>query len=242
MIHTTTSFKSIEADLSTSIKWLQAGDFNKGWSLLEGNILSHKVKFPVLEKLAVQFHRLLPPDINEYIIQRAAQARHISAYPLIGKIIQLQLPEGLSSAYTKAREHIIQGDEWYACDIIAERVFGEGNLYDFKNSLTELRSMASHPNLWVQRSVGIAAHYATKKGLPKGHVEELFLLILENGHKTQLYIKKGIGWAAKTIAKFHPDIIHRNQAQISQTPKLSRWFLKKIDIGLSMANAKSLSR
>lgn len=204
------------------------------WLCLETEVLRHRVKFPVLEFLARQLKDWLTPEEKEALIDRMAMARHISCYPVIGKLLQLELSQGLDKVYEKAQAHIIQGNEWYVCDIISERVFGEGTLRDSKQSLTLLKQMGEHDNFWIQRSIGIASHYATKKKLPKEEVEELLLLMVTHAHKTQYFTKKGIGWAGKTIAKYHPDLIRKHETQMKATP-LSRWFISKVNIGLSMA-------
>lgn len=210
------------------------------WSLLEGQILSHRVKFPILEYVAVEMAKLFSPTQLADLLTKVAASKHMSSYPIIGKLLQLELSVNLGPIYERAIAHIIQGDEWYACDIISERVFGVGTLINFELSLSLLTKMGIHDNQWIQRSIGIATHYATKKGLPKDQTEQLFMLMLTHGHKTSLYIKKGIGWPAKTIAKFHPDLIYKHE-QLIKSHKLSKWFKNKINIGLSMAKQPPIS-
>ena len=235
---TITSFKEIEPLLTSSLnEW--NFEPQKAWQKLDLEIFRHRVKFPILEKIAIICSKQLTGEGQQLLVAKLSESRHISSYPVIGKMIQLELNADFALAYQKAKEHIIQGDQWYVCDIISERVFGEGTLRNFEASYLEFQTMANHENIWIQRSIGIASHYATKKKLPKHQVELLFKLMLENGHKTQLYIKKGIGWAAKTIGKYHPDILHGHAEEIKHT-KLSKWFLRKMDIGLSMAKAEPL--
>lgn len=210
------------------------------WKLLESEILSHKVKFPILEYVAVTLQKTMNGDEIDDFFERLAAAKRESSYPIIGKLLQNQLEKDITNTFNKAIDQIIRGDVWYACDIISERVFGEGLLRDFDASYACLLKMGHHENMWIQRSIGIAAHYATKKHLPKAQVEKLFFLILDHGHKTSLYIKKGIGWPAKTIAKFHPDLIYKHEQRIKKT-KLSKWFQNKINIGLSMAKQPAIS-
>ena len=45
-------------------------------------------------------------------------------------------------------------------------------------------------------------------------------------------VRQGIGWAAKTTAKFHPDIIQQYQSEIHNQEKVANWFRRKIQIGL----------
>lgn len=205
--------------------------------MLDKEILCHRVKFPMLEYLAVEVNKMLSRQQEDDLMEKVATAKHISSYPMIGKLIQLRLTEGIETQYKLAIKHIIQGDEWYACDIISERVFGEGTLRDFDTSLNLMKNMGSHGNLWIERSIGIATHYATKKKLPKEQVEQLLLLMIEHAWNTQYFTKKGIGWAGKTIGKFHSDLIHKHADHMRAT-KLSRWFISKVNIGLSMAKAE----
>ena len=210
------------------------------WRLLDSQILAHRVKFPILEYAAVELAEIFSSTQIEDLLFKIAKARHISSYPVIGKLLQLQLGTDLENIYQNAIDHIIQGDKWYACDIISERVFGVGTLKDFELSLRLMTKMGEHDNQWIQRSIGIATHYATKKGLPKHQAEQLFMLMLSHGHKTSLYIKKGIGWPAKTVARFHPDLIYKHEVLI-KSHKLSKWFKNKINIGLSMAKQPPIS-
>jgi len=212
------------------------GAFDQYWALLESAVLVHRVKFPILEFLAKYLHQQLGPETINRLMEQMAQAKHESCYPVIGKLLQLELANGVPEIYDKAIAHIIQGNEWYVCDIISERVFGEGTLRDFDQSMIRLKQMGHHENFWIQRSIGIATHYATKKKLEKEKVEQLLLLMMEHAHKTQYFTKKGIGWAGKTIAKWHPDLIRKHEADLKAT-KLCRWFISKMNIGLSMAKA-----
>ncbi len=210
------------------------------WSLLDKEVLRHKVKFPILEYVAVELYKTLSTDQIGDLLKKLAAAKREACYPVIGKLLQIQLKNEIVGSFSHAIDHIIEGDVWYACDIISERVFGEGLLEDFEVSYQQLLKMGNHDNMWIQRSIGIASHYATKKNLPKDQVEKLLFLMLDHGHKTQLYIKKGIGWPAKTIAKFHPDLISKHEQRIKKT-KLSKWFQNKINIGLSMAKQPPIS-
>jgi 3-methyladenine DNA glycosylase AlkD len=100
-------------------------------------------------------------------------------------------------------------------------------------TLPVLQRLSQHEDKWIVRSVGVATHYAVKKGLKKKYAEEMFRILLSQASTTEFHTKKGIGWAAKTIAKFHPDIIARYEQQVSNDPTIKQWFKSKIKIGLS---------
>ena len=236
---TITSQKALLPILQLLLKEYPKENHGQFWQILESDVLSHKIKFPLLEYLSRQLAKEIDQKGQGKIMDWLSAKAFIGSFPMIGKLLQLQLTNGLGQIYEKAIHYIVKGDEWYACDIIAERVFGEGTLVDFETSFTLLERMGEHSSPWIQRSIGIAGHYATKKGLEKEKTGKLFQLMLGHGHKKQLYIKKGIGWAAKTIAKHHPDIIEAHAPEIQRRPQLSQWFLRKIDIGLAMAHKRA---
>ena len=77
------------------------------------------------------------------------------------------------------------------------------------------------------------AHYAVKKGLGKKEVEQVFLLLMTMVKTNDRQIKQGVGWAAKTTAKFHPDLIEKYNSRIQNYTEIPNWFRKKIEIGLN---------
>lgn len=114
-------------------------------------------------------------------------------------------------AFEKASAYVLLGDQWYVCDIICERVMGEALLMRPETTLPEIRKMAGSPHKWLVRGAGVAIHYAVKKGISKIYVNQLFEMLLASAYTQDFHTKKGIGWAAKTIAKFHPDVVQRFQ-------------------------------
>lgn len=75
--------------------------------------------------------------------------------------------------------------------------------------------------------MGVASHYAVKKGLGKKHVEVTFCLLLSKADTKDFHTKKGIGWALKTISKFHPDIIQKFESSLLANPFIQSFFRKK---------------
>ena len=62
--------------------------------------------------------------------------------------------------------------------------------------------------------------------------EEMFRILLSCANTTDFHTKKGIGWAAKTISKFHPEIISKYSKEIYENAEVKQWFKTKIKIGL----------
>ncbi len=90
----------------------------------------------------------------------------------------------------------------------------------------------------MQRAVGIATHYATKKGLRQEDVALLFNLLLPLAISRQMHVKKGVGWAFKTIAKFHPELVRPRLDGVLADTAVTPWCKNKLKIGLSMADKR----
>lgn len=147
-------------------------------------------------------------------------------------VLQDTLRLDFYSSLQKAQEYILLGDAWYVCDIIGERVPGYALLKYPEETLPLLEKMSKDQKVWIVRSVVVAGHYAVKKGLDKIYSERLFQILLRCSEAKDFHVKKGIGWAAKTVAKFHPDIITKYQNQID-SDDTKQWFRTKVKIGLS---------
>ena len=120
---TITSFKSLSPDLERALELWKNNEAQAAWDILEQQVLLHRVKFPILEKVAIQIKAHLDEVQLEALYTRLAKAKHESCYPVIGKLLQLELSQDLKPIYRKAIKHIIEGDKWYVCDIISERVY-----------------------------------------------------------------------------------------------------------------------
>ena len=205
------------------------------WCL--SHILCHRVKFPLLEYTAVQFSTFLPrQEQHTFITALFGRAEHGSSV-IIGKLLQLWLPDDLSGAFDLASQTITSGDTWYHCDHIGERVYGHGLLTQTKEALPLLTNTLKNGDEWNQRAVGVAAHYSTKKGLEVEKVTAVLNLLLTRANTNSYEVQRGVGWGLKTIAKFHPDLM---QATLGKLPPsaIATPIRRKIETGLATA-AKS---
>lgn len=195
------------------------------------NLLKHKVRYPLLQYAA----ELMSEKINwndQLNICDAIMKLHENGCSVItGMILQLRLSKDVDEPIQKAGEYMMIGDEWYVCDNLAERVMGHALLLYPEKTIPILKDLIRNENKWLVRSVGVATHYATKKGLKKKYADEMFLLLLSQSHITSFHPKTGIGWGAKTIVKFHPDIYEKYRSKIND-PKVRSWFKTKVKIGL----------
>ena len=201
-------------------------EFNK-------HILSHKVKFPLLEYCATLLYENIPERDHIALCDQIQPLRTIGGNVILGIILQKRLPKYFEQSMKKATGYIADADFWYVCDIIGERVFGFSLLTQPLKTIPKIRKLSSHPVNWVIRSLGAGSHYAIKKGLAQNHVATVFQLLLSMASSRDKEIRQGIGWAAKTTARFHPAIIDLNKDKIENTDLVPQWFRRKTAIGLN---------
>lgn len=201
---------------------------------INSGLLQHKIKFPLLEYATWE---IIQGEKKENLIGLAdgiINPNTIGGNVLAGIILQhIGLTGDIKTAFIKAGEYMVAGNEWYVCDIIGERVMGHCLLMMPEKAIPLLKGLAKSEEKWLKRSVGVATHYATKKGLPEKYVIQMFELLLTMADTTEFHAKTGTGWGAKTIAKFYPFIIDEYHAQIYDNPNVKQWFKTKIAIGLS---------
>lgn len=226
-----TSKVDVQACVHEALTGTGKGDVRGMAQALLRSVLEKKVRFPLLEAAAKEIYKSVPASDIIKLADEIIALRTIGGNVLAGIILQMHLDNDFDRAIKKSVAYIIAGNEWYVCDIIGERVQGHALLTMPERMLPLLKQLTEHEDKWIVRSVGVAAHYAIKKGLKKQYVDEVFQLLLSLGNTTDFHTKKGIGWAAKTAAKFHPDIIEKYRVKIDGA-EVKQWFKTKIKIGL----------
>jgi 3-methyladenine DNA glycosylase AlkD len=199
---------------------------------VQTELLQKKIKFPLLEFAAREMMQFIPRENIIPVTDKIIALHEMGGNVIAGTVLQSFVETELSLAIKKAREYIIEGNEWYCCDIISERVMGYALLINPTEMVPVLEQMKKHESPWIHRSIGVAAHYAVKKGLSARDAEKVFNLLISLSSATDYHTTTGIGWGAKTIAKFHPEIIQKNEKLI-QHKNVKSWFRRKIAIGLS---------
>ncbi|HMQ59777.1 MAG TPA: DNA alkylation repair protein [Flavilitoribacter sp.] len=231
----TPSKSTLRPILISGLQQLEGHRLDAFMDLLERDVLSQKIKFPLLEWLTLEWLKVLPGERQVEMAERIVGVKAIGSYVMAGVILRERLPHDFAGAMSKARDFIISGDEWYVCDIIGERVPGYALLTMPKMALPELNRMARHSNKWIVRAVGVAAQLAVKWGLPPGYAEKTFKLLLSLADSTDFHTGKGVGWGAKTIARFHPDMVRTYLPDILDDPSIRPWFKRKLNIGLNLS-------
>ena len=196
---------------------------------LHQRLLNSKIKFPLLEYCAEEIYDQTPKDQHFKICDEISALKTIGGDVIIGILLRNHLSQNTGIIFEKAANYIAHSGTWQATDIIGERVFGPALLLHFESALNNLKTLSSHPNNWVVRSIGPGCHNAVKNGLSADKVKALFELLISLSGAKDYHIKTGIGWAAKTVAKFHPDIIIKYDLE---NEHVGQWFRTKVRIGL----------
>jgi hypothetical protein len=205
---------------------------------LDKNFLKKKIKFPLLEMAARELFAFIPQNYHLKICNEIIELDTIGGNVIIGIVLQMRLKNYLAESFEKACQYINRGNEWYVCDIIAERVMGVALLTQPEEAIPLLKKLAASESNWVVRTVGVATHYAVKKGLKKNYVGQMFLLLLSLAGSADFHIKTGTGWGAKTCVKFYPDLAKKYKEEI-ESPEVKQWFRTKIKIGLGRSEKYS---
>ena len=212
---------------------LEEGDFYGCIALLHKKILTEKTKFPILEYTTREIFPKIPETCQVAFCDKITSLNEMGSSVVTGTALQMRLEDHLEESIAKSIEYIQHGNEWFHCDHISERVLGFALLNYPEMILPVLPSFLREKDKWIVRMVGVAGHYAVKKGLKRVYVEELFTLLIGNANRSDSDEKSGIGWAAKTCAKFHPDIANKYKEYIDSDPNVGQWFRTKVEMGLS---------
>ncbi len=200
---------------------------------VQNQILNKKVKFPLLEYCGRTFYEEIAENEHLTFCDHIEALKTEGGNVLLGIMLQERLKNHFDQSLQKATEYTAKAHIWYVCDIIGERVFGYGLLHYTSKAIPEIQKLFMHPTNWVVRSLGAGVHYAIKKGLEKEDVKTVFKLLLSKANSKDKEICQGVGWAAKTTAKFHPEIIDFFEKEIGNNDRVAHWFRAKIKIGLN---------
>ena len=218
---------------------LEEKDFYGCVALFHKKILIKKTKFPILEYTTREVFQAIPEPCQIPFCDKITRLNEMGSSVVTGIALQMRLENHLEESIAKSIEYIKHGNEWFHCDHISERVLGFGILNYPEILMSVLPAFLKEKNKWVIRMVGVGGHYAVKKGLKRVYVEELFRLLVNNANRTDPDEKSGIGWAAKTTAKFHPDIVAKYKNHLENAPEVGQWFQAKVELGLSQSEKYS---
>lgn len=203
---------------------------------LNSQILNRKVRFPLLEFCAHELSHEIKADEQILLCDKIEALKTEGGNVILGIMLQNRLKNHFEESLNKTTEYISKAHIWYICDIIGERTYGYALRHYPNKTIPVITKLSNHPTNWVKRSLGAGVHNAVRKGLDKQHVSTIFLILISMANNMDKEIRQGIGWAAKTTARFHPDIIQKYNKEIHNKEKVANWFRRKIIIGLERHN------
>lgn len=209
---------------------------------LNEEILSKKVKFPLLEYASHLYFEGIEDDEQITFCDLLESKKREGGNVILGIMLQNRMDFHYKESIRKTTEYVSQAHIWYICDIIGERVYGHALLHHFSKAIKDYEKLIHHKTHWVVRSLGAGAHLAVKWGLDQEGVRKVFKILLIAANFKDKEIRQGIGWAAKTTAKFHPEIIQEFRDEIDDKEKVANWFRTKVRIGLERNEYLKLNR
>lgn len=184
-----------------------AGQQDEAHALLRP-LLSARTPFRLLDIVGAWLADASPQAVD-LLLQRIAAEGAMGGWPVIGSALSVRLEVDMPGAFAHCRDFTIQGDVWYATDILGERISGPGLVTGFPQALSLLAPWRDDANRWVRRSLGVAAHLWAKRahGDPgKTTQAEALLAFLEPlFSERDLDAVKGVGWGLKTLGRYYPD-------------------------------------
>jgi hypothetical protein len=196
------------------------------------DLLQNKVKFPLLEFAAEEIFTSISEKEVLIFTDAVSELKTEGGNVILGIMLQKYSEINFAIAAEKASQYISEGEFWYCSDIIGERVWGVNLLNRTNEAINKLDEISNHESNFVVRSIGAGIHYATKIGIDKIFIPPLFSILLKNAGSKDKEIQKGMGWAAKTIMKFHPEMYEEFKTETNNFETVSSWFRKKIHMGL----------
>ena len=155
----------------------------------------------------------------------------MGGYVVIAQALISLLQDDCRECFEKVKRYMMEGDEWYVCDIFGERVLGQAMIHHFDKTRILFQEFINDDNHWVKRSVGVAAHVFAKKcrddKRDDAKAAEILELLNTQICERDIRILKGIGWGFKTFGRYYPELLIPNiKAQIG-TKRISAVIIRK---------------
>lgn len=206
---------------------------------LNTEVLAQRIPFPQLELAGSTLYEALGSATALTLADELVAGNAMGSYVIAGAMLRDHLPHNRALCWQKCGEYMMHGNEWYTCDILAERVFGQSLLQEFEATVAHLEQCQQHENQWVQRSVGIAVHLAAKRNITAKQADALMQLCLRQVESNAFHVKKGCGWGIETIAKFYPQVAETYRSAILNNPAANTWNKRKLLMGFEKARKRA---
>jgi 3-methyladenine DNA glycosylase AlkD len=173
-------------------------------------LLATRAPFPALGRIGAILGKVSRREVHD-LLEWIAAGESEGGWVIIGSALGAQRAGDPERAFMRCKRYILQGDVWYATDILAERVPGPALVADFIPALRLLDPWRTDDNRWIRRAVGVAAHYWAKrsKGVPeqRANAGKLIKFLEPMFSEWEMDAAKGIGWGLKTLGKHYPAMV-----------------------------------
>lgn len=191
---------------------IENGKINSVWDKLLP-VLNERTSFKMLDIIGRKIGERILSFRSKYLefFDLLSVKKLMGGYVVIAQALIFLLPENCSECFEKVRKYLIEGDEWYVCDIFGERVLGYAIINHYEKTRTMFQEFVCDDNHWVRRSVGVAAHLFAKRcrgdKRDDKKAAEILELLTPQICERDIRIIKGIGWGLKTLGRYYPELL-----------------------------------
>lgn len=213
------------------------------WSVLNP-VLDAKVPFPLLDEMGRVLGTAGKLEPSKYfgVFDEIVATDKMGGYVIVGQALAAFLETELEASIRKATEIIAEGERWYVCDIVGERVLGQALVAHFESAVSLLERMTVVEDQWVRRSIGVAVHFFAKRR-PEDveRMKQLLSLLSLLVEDKRVFVVKGVGWGLKIIGKYQPKLVEDYLQETMKTKKISKLMLRKATAYLNERTKRKLA-
>jgi 3-methyladenine DNA glycosylase AlkD len=191
---------------------IENGQINKVWDELLP-VLNERTSFQMLDIIGSKIGENALSHKSKYLefFDLLSNNKLMGGYVVIAQALISLLQDDYRKCFEKAKEYMIEGDEWYVCDTFGERVLGYAMIDHYDKVRSLFQEFVYDDNHWVRRSVGVATHFFAKRCRDNKRDDEKAADILElltpQICERDIRILKGIGWGLKTLGRYYPELL-----------------------------------
>jgi 3-methyladenine DNA glycosylase AlkD len=194
------------------IHCIESGQIDRVWDKLL-SVLNERTAFQMLDIIGSKLGESALSHKSKYLefFDLLSAKKLMGGYVIIAQSLISLLQDDCMECFEKAKEYMIEGDEWYVCDTFGERILGYAMIDHFDKTRSLFQEFVCDDNHWVRRSVGVAAHFFAKRCRDDKRDDrkaaEILELLTPQICERDIRILKGIGWGLKTLGRYYPELL-----------------------------------
>ena len=217
---------------SKCIHFIECEQISKVWDELLP-VLHERTPFQMLDAIGGEIGKRALLYNNKYFdfFDLLSHKKLMGGYVVIAQALISLLKDDYRKCFEKAREYMIEGDEWYVCDTFGERVLGYAMIDHYDKTRSLFQEFICDDNHWAKRSVGVAAHFFAKRcrddKKDDKKAADILELLTPQISERDIRILKGIGWGLKTLGRYYPDLLVPYMKKQISTKRVSAVIIRK---------------